>query len=779
MATPTQKRRRGRLSLILGVVFAALTVGAVMAYGDTVNVNDLNTGGDTSAVRGGTGSAAAYLTDPTGSPPGDVNGCNAGQTPVTVTFSSSGATFASPGTVSLTGCGSATAQSLGYTMSAIAALGSQVTISGTASGGKAGSQFNSNPDSFLVRILPRPASNLAASANGATQVDLSWTASPDAADITDYKIYEGATEVSTAAKNVATKSITGLGSGSSHCYTIKARYNDGTNDYFSAAAGGSGAACATTASDSTPPVITKTITGTLGSNSWYTSSVTVEWGVDDPDSAVVIDSGCGTQTFSSDTANGTSSCAAHSAGGSASDSLSFKIDQSAPSVTVVSVNNADDTAYTPGATNWANQNVTVTFSCTDDGPSGVDTLTPNPVTVNAEGSGQSASTTCTDKAGNSANGSQGDINIDKTAPVITPSAKTADDDANYTGAWTNQDVVVSFGCTDALSGVATNGLLGGTVSGEGANQSKSSTGSCTDYAGNSASGASFNGINIDKTAPSVAYTSASPTPNAAGWNKTDVVATFTATDSLSGFLPIGSPTKTGTSTTSGEGASVTVGSPAFTDRAANAAAANTATSDAFKIDKTPPTNAVTGVTNGATYVLGSVPIPGCDTQDQALLSGVKTSATLGVSGGPVGSITATCSGGSDNADNAAPTVSATYTVIYNYSGFFRPIDNLPAYNVVKAGSAIPVKFSLGGNRGLNILAAGYPKWKQIACDPTAPEDGVEETSTAGNSSLSYDAVSDQYVYVWKTDKAWATKCMSLEVKLNDTTSHFANFKFTR
>ena len=40
-----------------------------------------------------------------------------------------------------------------------------------------------------------------------------------------------------------------------------------------------------------------------------------------------------------------------------------------------------------------------------------------------------------------------------------------------------------------------------------------------------------------------------------------------------------------------------------------------------------------------------------------------------------------------------------------FTGFFSPVDNLPTVNVAKAGSTIPVKFSLGGNRGLGILAA--------------------------------------------------------------------------
>src|SRR5205085_2496965 len=48
-------------------------------------------------------------------------------------------------------------------------------------------------------------------------------------------------------------------------------------------------------------------------------------------------------------------------------------------------------------------------------------------------------------------------------------------------------------------------------------------------------------------------------------------------------------------------------------------------------------------------------------------------------------------------------------VVYPFSGFFQPVDNTPTLNVVKAGSGIPVKFSLSGNLGLNILLAGYPQ----------------------------------------------------------------------
>lgn len=44
--------------------------------------------------------------------------------------------------------------------------------------------------------------------------------------------------------------------------------------------------------------------------------------------------------------------------------------------------------------------------------------------------------------------------------------------------------------------------------------------------------------------------------------------------------------------------------------------------------------------------------------------------------------------------------------LFNFSGFLQPVDNLDTLNTVKAGAGIPVKFSLGGNQGLSILAAG-------------------------------------------------------------------------
>ena len=120
--------------------------------------------------------------------------------------------------------------------------------------------------------------------------------------------------------------------------------------------------------------------------------------------------------------------------------------------------------------------------------------------------------------------------------------------------------------------------------------------------------------------------------------------------------------------------------------------------------------------------------------------------------------------------------------IYAFDGFYTPVNNKDAQgryvlNAVKAGSAIPVKFSLGGDHGLDVFEADYPKSQGIQCNSNADVDGIEETVNAGSSSLSYAAGSDTYTYVWKTDKAWTDSCRQLVVKLDDGTTARANFKF--
>jgi hypothetical protein len=165
--------------------------------------------------------------------------------------------------------------------------------------------------------------------------------------------------------------------------------------------------------------------------------------------------------------------------------------------------------------------------------------------------------------------------------------------------------------------------------------------------------------------------------------------------------------------------------------------------------------AVTATDNCSTATIGSTPASG--------------------SVFPVGTTTVNATA-TDVAGNQS-TCSFTVTVLYNFTGFFSPVGNLPVLNAVNAGKAIPVKFNLSGNKGLNIFLANNPYTTSLNCGTNDPGVDVVETVNAGGSSLSYDAGSDNYIYVWKTESSWAGTCRQLVVTLNDGSVHVANFKF--
>lgn len=357
---------------------------------------------------------------------------------------------------------------------------------------------------------------------------------------------------------------------------------------------------------------------------------------------------------------------------------------------------------------------------------------------------------------------------DTTAPTIGYTLTPATPDGD--NGWYKGNVTLTWQVDDPQSTVTKTGCV---------DQSITADQAATDYSCSASSAGGSTGpvtvtIKRDGTAPTVERdvpgdSCADPGDN--GWCKGTQTVGFKASDALSGLASGTSPFTKDITT---DGASVTVDSGPISDLAGNTHSG--ITSEGFKVDATDPTVAVTGVSDGATYTLGSVPAGGCTTDDAT--SGVATSATFGTSGGPVGSVTATCSGAKDNAGNTN-SAQVTYNVVYDWTGFFQPIDNGGVFNKAKAGSSIPVKFNLGGDQGLNIFAVGSPSSRTVNCTSSAPSDDIETTATAGQSTLQYDSVAQQYVYVWKTDKAWAGTCRQLTVTLVDGTSHTANFRMTK
>ena len=129
-------------------------------------------------------------------------------------------------------------------------------------------------------------------------------------------------------------------------------------------------------------------------------------------------------------------------------------------------------------------------------------------------------------------------------------------------------------------------------------------------------------------------------------------------------------------------------------------------------DTTPPDITLTTPAAGASYTLGQLVNAEYSCQDEAGGSGLVSCVGPVTNGDPID--TATVSPrtftveAADAAGNRASR-SHVYSVVYDFEGFFSPVDDPPTFNAVKAGRAIPVKFSLGGDQGLDIFAEGYPR----------------------------------------------------------------------
>jgi hypothetical protein len=273
---------------------------------------------------------------------------------------------------------------------------------------------------------------------------------------------------------------------------------------------------------------------------------------------------------------------------------------------------------------------------------------------------------------------------------------------------------------------------------------------------------------VDTTAPVINITGANPMTVECHTSFSDPGAT--ATDGCAGSVSV---------TASGSVNANVPGTYIITYSATDGANPATATRTVNVVDTTAPViacpaNVVATLPPDSMATSMVVNYPAVTATDSCSSSLTVNSSPASGSVFPVGTTTvnATASDGTNTA-----TCSFTVTVRYNFTGFFPPISNLPVVNVVNAGRAIPIKFSLSGYKGLNIFAPNSPASGPIACNSSDEAVILQDTVNAGSSSLSYDASSDQYIYVWKTDPSWAGTCRQLVVQLNDGSIYRANFRF--
>jgi extracellular elastinolytic metalloproteinase len=120
------------------------------------------------------------------------------------------------------------------------------------------------------------------------------------------------------------------------------------------------------------------------------------------------------------------------------------------------------------------------------------------------------------------------------------------------------------------------------------------------------------------------------------------------------------------------------------------------------------------------------------------------------------------------------------------AGFQAPIRSGPGeLNTVGAGSTIQLRFSLGSDQGLDILASNSPFSRQVDCTTLAvvsegpditPRARPINTVAAGGSGLTVNGAG-VYRYGWKTMEEWFGTCRELVLTRTDGVQHRAFFHF--
>ena len=219
-----------------------------------------------------------------------------------------------------------------------------------------------------------------------------------------YSVNGGAEQVAAGASKTLTIPTDGTGSASFTYYAVDNAgnvepANKGVLDY-----------------DNIAPTVTHTVNPAANAADWNNSNVTVHFDAKDtdPGSGVVLSSVTPDVLVSTETsASGrvVNGSAADTAGNFGSDSVTIRLDRTAPSITG---------AIVPGTTlvnGWYTGTVTVHFTCSD-ALSGLG-VCPDDVTVTSNGLNQSVTRSASDLAGNTGSATVAGISIDNENPTVT------------------------------------------------------------------------------------------------------------------------------------------------------------------------------------------------------------------------------------------------------------------------------------------------------------------------------------------------------------------------
>lgn len=356
---------------------------------------------------------------------------------------------------------------------------------------------------------------------------------------------------------------------------------------------------------------------------------------------------------------------------------------------------------------------------------------------------------------------------DNTPPVITP---------EITGTlgnngWYISDVTVRWTVTDPESAILSRTGCDATT------LTADTTGTTLTCTATSAGGTSSKQVTIklDKTAPVDVTAVPDRAPDHNGWYNHAVTFNFTGVDATSGIASCTS----GLVYSGPDSATATV-KGTCTDNAGNTSAP---AQKIFQYDATPPTLNPVVVPNPV-YLHGTAEVK---PNASDATSGLDTVVCDPVDTSSVGEKSVRCVA-TDMAGNQA-SATAKYTVIYQFKGFYPPVDNPPAVNIVVAGQAIPVKWRLTDANG-SPVAGPLPVFKvtveSYACSCT-PTSGKFTSCAPTGEKVTLDVKieptgeSGVYHFVWKTPKTYADTCQRLVIDLGEGAGfeHAALFQFRK
>jgi hypothetical protein len=209
----------------------------------------------------------------------------------------------------------------------------------------------------------------------------------------------------------------------------------------------------------------------------------------------------------------------------------------------------------------------------------------------------------------------------------------------------------------------------------------------------------------------------------------------------------------------------------------------TASATVEVVDRDTPTVVLRTPADGARYPVGAEVLADYECSDEpggsglvSCLGDVAGGAALDTATPGPRAFTVTATDGAGN--TASRTVAYEVGPMHDFEGFRWPVEGFPALNRWTAGEPVPVRFSLGGYKGLDVLAPGYPQVAKVDCGAgEQPVGGRPARTVSWQRGLRYRQHS--YIFMWRTERDWIRDCRQFLIELKDGSLHRAEFRFVR